>query len=89
MFHCTRILSYYIFEKWLPAIKFAWSVYYYCHYLDVDTSNLKSIWDLLLSKEILERNNPKDTIEEKNSEEYLSLVKRAQTSLTPYESVGE
>jgi hypothetical protein len=56
--------------------------------LDIDRSNLKSVWDLLLTKEILERNNPKDTIEQKNSDEY-SMVKRTQSSLTPYESVGK
>ncbi|XP_022167632.1 uncharacterized protein LOC111031833 [Myzus persicae] len=57
----------------------------------IEKSNLKSIWDLLyLDKEILERNIPKDILNKKkvkSSDIFSSLMKRTQTSLTPYESI--
>lgn len=60
--------------------------------LGIEKSNLKSVWDLLFDKEILARNIPKDTLNKKkveNSEIFSSLMKRTQTSITPYESIGK
>jgi len=53
----------------------------------------KSLWDqLYFDKEILERNIPKDILNKKkvkSSDIFSSLMKRTQTSLTPYESIGK
>lgn len=60
--------------------------------LGVEENNLKSVWDLLLQREISKRNIPLDVINKNSftSPEMISfLVKRTPTSLTPYESVGK
>lgn len=60
--------------------------------LDIKNYNLKPVWDLLLRREIPERNIPTDAINKnifKSSDIFSSMVKRTKTSLTPYESVGK
>lgn len=60
--------------------------------LGIKTQNPKSVWDLFLRKEISQRNAPTDAINNNNNRNldmFSSLVKRTQTSLTPYESVGK
>lgn len=58
-----------------------------------DGRNLKLIWDLISPKDrVLKRSTPQNIINKekfKNSDAFLSLVKRTQNPLTPYESVGK
>lgn len=55
--------------------------------------NFKSVWDLITPKDrMLEQSTPQNSMNKKkirNSDVFLSLVKRTQNPLTPYESVGK
>lgn len=76
----------------LIAIAFNMLIDFVVIILGNEKINQKTVWDLILPKEILDRNIPKDAIQKKkfkNSDVYSSLIKRTQTSLTPYESVGK